>query len=107
MEERSPTPASKLAGDPGSGRPASQVRWPGTPVGHTTDEDLSAGTPVVHPTDEDLSAGTPVRPPHGRRPVRGDPGSRLRAMLPSQNRELGHPVAEMVLWIWEPYVIYC
>jgi hypothetical protein len=50
VEGRSPTPASKLAGDPGSRRPASQVRSP--------------GTPVVHPTDEDLSAGTPVRPPH-------------------------------------------
>jgi IS30 family transposase len=29
---------------------------------------------AIHPTDEDLSAGTPATPPHGRRPVRGDPG---------------------------------
>jgi hypothetical protein len=31
------------------------------------------GRRSFHPTDEDLSVGTPLLPPHGRRPVRGDP----------------------------------
>src|ERR1035437_1737331 len=33
------------------------------------------GSRDLHPTDEDLSVGTPGPPPHGRRPVRGDPGT--------------------------------